>query len=137
MVYLITEEKAYVSLVRMFNPLVNISRSLTTAARSKRRVVVTGIGVVCPLGVGTQNAWRALIDSKCGITKLCEPDYDKLPCKVGEQFKNISHFMKIYQFILLNKCFKKIFYIQIEFVNFSYYLHSLRNILFLDNQIIH
>lgn len=80
----------------MFNPLVNISRSLTTAARSKRRVVVTGIGVVCPLGVGTQNAWRALIDSKCGITKLCEPDYDKLPCKVGEPFKNISHFMKKY-----------------------------------------
>lgn len=67
----------------MFIPLVNISRSLTTVARTKRRVVVTGIGVVCPLGVGTRNAWEALIDSKCGITKLTEPDYGKLPCKIA------------------------------------------------------
>lgn len=71
----------------------NITRSLTTTARSKRRVVITGIGVVCPLGVGSQNAWKALINSKCGITKLFEPDYDKLPCKVGEQFYNITHFV--------------------------------------------
>lgn len=67
-------------------PLVNISRSLTTVARTKRRVVVTGIGIVSPLGVGTRNAWEALIDSKCGITKLSEPDYNKLPCKIGEQY---------------------------------------------------
>ncbi|EZA62446.1 hypothetical protein DMN91_004017 [Ooceraea biroi] len=64
-------------------PFFNVSRSLTTAVRSKRRVVVTGIGVVCPLGVGTRNAWEALTDSKCGITKLTEPDYDKLPCKIA------------------------------------------------------
>ncbi|XP_011156979.1 3-oxoacyl-[acyl-carrier-protein] synthase, mitochondrial isoform X1 [Solenopsis invicta] len=64
-------------------PFLHVSRSLTTAARSKRRVVVTGIGTVCPLGVGTRNAWKALIDSKCGITRLSEPDYDKLPCKVA------------------------------------------------------
>ncbi|KYQ57635.1 3-oxoacyl-[acyl-carrier-protein] synthase, mitochondrial [Trachymyrmex zeteki] len=63
-------------------PLLHVSRSLATAARSKRRVVVTGIGIVCPLGVGTRNAWEALIDSKCGIVRLSEPDYDKLPCKV-------------------------------------------------------
>jgi len=70
----------------MSTPFFNISRSLTTAVRSKRRVVVTGIGVVCPLGVGTKNAWEALINSKCGITKLSEPDYGKLPCKVGKYF---------------------------------------------------
>ncbi|EFN84050.1 3-oxoacyl-[acyl-carrier-protein] synthase, mitochondrial [Harpegnathos saltator] len=64
-------------------PLLTISRLLTAATRSKRRVVVTGIGVVCPLGVGTRNAWEALINSKCGIIKLSEPDYEKLPCKVA------------------------------------------------------
>lgn len=70
-------------------PFFNIYRSLTTAARSKRRVVVTGIGIVCPLGVGTQYAWEALINSKCGIKKLQEPDYDKLPCKIGELIHNV------------------------------------------------
>ncbi|XP_068969396.1 3-oxoacyl-[acyl-carrier-protein] synthase, mitochondrial isoform X1 [Bombus flavifrons] len=67
----------------MFTPLVIINRRLTTAARCKRRVVVTGMGIVCPLGIGVQNAWQALINSKSGITKLTNPEYDKLPCKVA------------------------------------------------------
>ena len=67
----------------MFTPLVSINRTLTTAARCKRRVVITGMGVVCPLGVGAQNAWQALINSKSGVIRLTEPDYDKLPCKIG------------------------------------------------------
>jgi len=83
----------------MFIPLVNISRSLTTVARTKRRVVVTGIGVVCPLGVGTRNAWEALIDSKCGITKLTEPDYGKLPCKIGEHVTFKYVYCKIYSYL--------------------------------------
>lgn len=70
----------------MFTPLVIINRRLTTAARCKRRVVVTGMGIVCPLGIGVQNAWQALINSKSGITKLTNPEYDKLPCKVGKCF---------------------------------------------------
>lgn len=83
-------------------PLVNISRSLTTVARTKRRVVVTGIGVVCPLGVGTRNAWEALIDSKSGITKLTEPDYGKLPCKIGEQYVAFKYiYCKIYSLTIL------------------------------------
>lgn len=70
----------------MFISFVIINRTLTTAARCKRRVVVTGLGVVSPLGIGTQNAWQALIASKSGITKLINPEYDKLPCKVGKNF---------------------------------------------------
>lgn len=67
----------------MFTPFVTVNRTLTTALRCKRRVVVTGIGVVSPLGVGAQNAWQALIESKSGITKLSDPEYEKLPCRVG------------------------------------------------------
>ncbi|KZC04585.1 PREDICTED: 3-oxoacyl-[acyl-carrier-protein] synthase, mitochondrial [Dufourea novaeangliae] len=67
----------------MFTPLYSVSRTIVTAARCRRRVVVTGMGVVCPLGVGTQNAWDNLINSKSGIIKLTEPDYDKLPCRIG------------------------------------------------------
>ncbi|XP_029051742.2 3-oxoacyl-[acyl-carrier-protein] synthase, mitochondrial [Osmia bicornis bicornis] len=67
----------------MFTPIVIVSRTLTTAVRCKRRVVVTGIGIVCPLGIGVQNAWQALINSKSGITKLSKPEYEKLPCRVA------------------------------------------------------
>ncbi|XP_011297273.1 3-oxoacyl-[acyl-carrier-protein] synthase, mitochondrial [Fopius arisanus] len=47
------------------------------------RVVVTGLGVVSPLGVGVRNAWNSLISGKCGIQKLKEPEYEKLPCRVA------------------------------------------------------
>lgn len=77
----------------MFTPVVIVSRTLTTAVRCKRRVVVTGIGIVCPLGIGAQNAWQALINSKSGITKLSKPEYEKLPCRVGKSFI-IFNFLK-------------------------------------------
>ncbi|XP_076627403.1 3-oxoacyl-[acyl-carrier-protein] synthase, mitochondrial [Colletes latitarsis] len=87
----------------MFTPFACINRTLTTAARCKRRVVVTGIGILCPLGITTQNAWKDLIDSKSGVVKLTEPNYEKLPCKIaalipkgdGPNELNIdSHFTK-------------------------------------------
>lgn len=70
----------------MLAPLVSVNRTLTTAARCKRRVVVTGMGILCPLGVGVENSWNNLINCKSGITKLTDPDYDKLPCKIAVNY---------------------------------------------------
>ena len=47
------------------------------------RVVVTGIGLVTPLGCGAQNSWNALISGACGIRRLESSDYDKIPSKVA------------------------------------------------------
>ena len=35
-----------------------------------RRVVVTGLGVIAPNGIGTQNFWRATQQGISGITPL-------------------------------------------------------------------
>lgn len=66
-------------------------RNFTTKTLNRRRVVVTGIGVVSPLGVGTQNAWKALLESKSGVVKLTDTFYNKLPCKIGK--KNTPEFL--------------------------------------------
>ncbi|MFT6067573.1 MAG: 3-oxoacyl-[acyl-carrier-protein] synthase II, partial [Methylophilaceae bacterium] len=37
---------------------------------SKRRVVITGLGVVSPVGTGVSTAWKNLIAGKSGITRI-------------------------------------------------------------------
>lgn len=51
--------------------------------RPRRRVVVTGLGVVSPLGIGTKLAWNNLINGVSGIVALEDKMYAKLPCKVA------------------------------------------------------
>lgn len=50
-----------------------------------RRIVVTGIGILSPLGLNTKQSWTNLINGKCGIYKLQDQTYAKLPCRVAGQ----------------------------------------------------
>ncbi|XP_060608520.1 3-oxoacyl-[acyl-carrier-protein] synthase, mitochondrial-like [Ruditapes philippinarum] len=58
-------------------------RQYGTNSATKRRVVVTGLGMVTCLGVGTKHVWNRLLKGECGIQKLTEPEYDQIPCKVA------------------------------------------------------
>ena len=50
------------------------------------RVVVTGIGICCPLGTGVRYVWNRLVESACGLISCKElPDgdsYSSIPCQV-------------------------------------------------------
>ncbi|KPJ06247.1 3-oxoacyl-[acyl-carrier-protein] synthase, mitochondrial [Papilio machaon] len=54
-----------------------------TKFQSQRRVVVTGLGVVSPIGTGTKLVWDNLLKGHCGIVCLQEEDYKKLPCRIA------------------------------------------------------
>lgn len=49
----------------------------------RRRVVVTGLGVVSPLGTGSEFVWQNLLKGRCGIVPLKGEEYSKLPCRVA------------------------------------------------------
>ena len=50
---------------------------------NKRRVVVTGLGLVSPLGVGVNNCWERLVNAKSGIKKIDHFDVSDLACKIA------------------------------------------------------
>lgn len=51
----------------------------------RRRVVVTGIGVVSPLGVGADLTWKKLIAGESGIGKITHFDASNQPAQVAGQ----------------------------------------------------
>ena len=44
-----------------------------------RRVVITGLGIVSPLGVGAENVWNRILKSESGIRGV--QSCDVLPCR--------------------------------------------------------
>src|SRR5260221_5043212 len=50
-----------------------------------RRVVVTGIGLVTPLGVGTDTNWRRLLGGESGLRAIQSFDVSDLPAKIAGQ----------------------------------------------------
>ncbi|KAL2814070.1 thiolase-like protein [Aspergillus cavernicola] len=50
-----------------------------------RRVVVTGLGAVTPLGVGVRRTWKRLLDGHCGIVNVRDRDsrFVDLPCQIA------------------------------------------------------
>ena len=50
-----------------------------------RRVVVTGMGIACPLGLGVENVWQRLIAGESGISAIQSFDTKDLTAKVAGQ----------------------------------------------------
>ena len=50
-----------------------------------RRVVITGIGMVSPLGADVKTTWRNLIASKSGLAQIDKFDATDWPCRVAGQ----------------------------------------------------
>jgi 3-oxoacyl-[acyl-carrier-protein] synthase II len=50
-----------------------------------RRVVVTGIGLVTPLGLSAATTWSRLLEGKSGIGPITRFDVSDLPCKIAGQ----------------------------------------------------
>lgn len=56
----------------------------------KRRVVITGAGVVSSLGMGVENFWSAIKAGKCGISLVESFDTTQYPTKVAAELKDFD-----------------------------------------------
>jgi len=57
---------------------------------NKRRVVITGLGVVASNGIGKEEFWQANIEGKSGVSLLTTFDTSTLNSKIAGQIKNFE-----------------------------------------------
>jgi 3-oxoacyl-[acyl-carrier-protein] synthase II len=56
----------------------------------KRRVVVTGLGMVTPLGTGTEQSWKRLLEGRSGIGRITQFDPSSYPCQIAGEVKDFD-----------------------------------------------
>jgi len=55
-----------------------------------RRVVVTGIGLVCCCGIGTEEVWHNLLAGKSGLGRVTAFDITGFDCQIAGEIKNFD-----------------------------------------------
>jgi 3-oxoacyl-[acyl-carrier-protein] synthase II len=60
-----------------------------------RRVVVTGVGLVCALGIGTEESWKNLLAGVSGIACITSFDTTGFDCRIAGEIKNFDPFQWI------------------------------------------
>src|SRR5256885_5110820 len=56
----------------------------------KRRVVVTGLGIVAPVGIGATEAWSNIVAGKSGITRITRFDPSGLGSQIAGEVKGFD-----------------------------------------------
>ena len=62
---------------------------------SKRRVVVTGLGLITPVGIGVSESWANIISGQSGIGKITKFDCSTYPSQVAGEVKNFDPLLYI------------------------------------------
>jgi 3-oxoacyl-[acyl-carrier-protein] synthase II len=56
----------------------------------RKRVVVTGVGVVSPIGIGKEEFWKRLINGDCGAGYVSRFDASSYPCNYAAEVNNFQ-----------------------------------------------
>ncbi len=55
-----------------------------------RRVVITGVGMVSPLGIGNRENWQALLEGRSGIGPITRFDASDYACRIAGEVKGFN-----------------------------------------------
>lgn len=58
--------------------------------QSPRRVVITGLGVVTPLGIGVSQTWKGICEGRSGIGPITRFDASEYPVRIAGEVKNFD-----------------------------------------------
>src|SRR5947208_4720537 len=57
---------------------------------TKRRVVVTGIGMISPLGIGNEPTWQGLIEGRSGVGRITKFDATNYACQIAGEVRGFE-----------------------------------------------
>jgi len=55
-----------------------------------RRVVITGLGLVTPVGLGAEAVWQALLDRRCGVRRISTFDPSRFDSQIGGDIESLK-----------------------------------------------
>ncbi len=55
-----------------------------------RRVVVTGLGLVTPLGIGVESSWKSALEGRSGIVPITQFDASQMPVRIAGEVKDFD-----------------------------------------------
>lgn len=55
-----------------------------------RRVVITGLGLITPLGIGVEENWSAMLEGRSGIGTIRSFDSSPLPVHIAGEVKDFD-----------------------------------------------
>ncbi len=55
-----------------------------------KRVVITGVGAVTPIGIGKEEMWKNIKAGVCGIDKITRFDVSEYPCQIAAEVKDFA-----------------------------------------------
>ena len=71
-------------------PSLEPSNPYTSIIMMNRRVVVTGLGMVTPLGIGVEKTWEAICRGESGIGNITRFDASDFPTKIAGEVKDFN-----------------------------------------------
>ncbi|HUX89873.1 MAG TPA: beta-ketoacyl-ACP synthase II [Gallionellaceae bacterium] len=57
---------------------------------AKRRVVITGLGIVSPVGIGVAQTWQNIVNGKSGIGRITHFDPSLFACQIAGEVKDFD-----------------------------------------------
>ena len=56
----------------------------------RKRIAITGVGLVTPLGIGTEKNWSALLSGASGVGEVTLFDASRLPSRIAGEVKDFK-----------------------------------------------
>jgi len=57
---------------------------------NRKRVVITGLGAITPIGIGVENYFKSLKEGKSGVTRIVKFDTENLSTKIAAEVKDFD-----------------------------------------------